>query len=379
MPKIKIMYHRALARKEIVKMWRRVEKVANPSIFQSSVWISAWLDTLSDFDALEGKSNLLEITINNQPAGIGLISENSVKRKIIINTKALFLNSSGTKDYDSITIEHNGFLLCEEYKKEIINTIMNYLYSSVENWEELYIDGISDSKQELLLKDMAELCHLNIKTRDTKKYFYIDLMDIPSNGEDYLASLSSNTRYQIRRSVREYEKTGKITIINAKNQEELEAYFRRMVDIHQKYWEGKNKPGAFGSDFQLLFHKKLIKLLHAEGNLQFLKISCGDEEIGYLYNFIYNRTVYSYQSGFVYGSNAKLKPGMVCHYYAILYNIANSNKRYDFLAGENQYKHSMSTNTATMNWIVLQRPLFKFWMEAMLIKLRDKLRGGAPE
>ena len=107
--------------------------------------------------------------------------------------------------------------------------------------------------------------------------------------------------------------------------------------------------------------------------MQLLKISSGDEDVGYLYNFVHNKIVYAYQSGFIYIKQAKYKPGLVSHYLAIQYNIQVCNDRYDFLAGDNQYKRSMSTSTASMYWLIIQRPSIKYFLEEMSIKMKNIL------
>jgi hypothetical protein len=51
----------------------------------------------------------------------------------------------------------------------------------------------------------------------------------------------------------------------------------------------------------------------------------------------------NYTSGFDYGSDKRLKPGLVCHLMAIEQAHANGALAYSFLAGASRYKDSLST------------------------------------
>jgi CelD/BcsL family acetyltransferase involved in cellulose biosynthesis len=62
------------------------------------------------------------------------------------------------------------------------------------------------------------------------------------------------------------------------------------------------------------------------------------------------------QSGFRYGSDGRLKPGLVSHYPGIRHCVAQSAlNEYDFLAGDSQYKRPLATTSRPMAWIVVRR------------------------
>jgi hypothetical protein len=95
-------------------------------------------------------------------------------------------------------------------------------------------------------------------------------------------------------------------------------------------------------------------------------VRAGAEDVGSLYNVLGADVVYSYQSGFVYTTNPHLKPGLVSHYSAILYNLEHDRACYDLLAGDSQYKRSLATNEGSMVWITLERPRLRFALERRL-------------
>jgi CelD/BcsL family acetyltransferase involved in cellulose biosynthesis len=73
--------------------------------------------------------------------------------------------------------------------------------------------------------------------------------------------------------------------------------------------------------------------------------------VGILYNYVVQRKVFFYQSGFTYLSDNRVKPGLVTHTEAINYYLGRSLDEYDFLAGDSQYKQSLSNAERHMQWL----------------------------
>lgn len=50
-----------------------------------------------------------------------------------------------------------------------------------------------------------------------------------------------------------------------------------------------------------------------------------------------------------------MKPGLLAHALAIQYYAENGRAEYDFLAGDSQYKRSLTSQSRPLNWSVLYR------------------------
>src|SRR6185295_8626016 len=121
-------------------------------------------------------------------------------------------------------------------------------------------------------------------------------------GGDYLESLGKNTRYNIRRSLKEYRRLGEPTLEEAGSVTQALEYLEHLSALHQSYWRGKGLPGSFANGFFDTFHSRLVETRFDEGVIQLLRVSVGDVVIGYLYNFVYRGRVYNYQTGLNYGA-----------------------------------------------------------------------------
>jgi CelD/BcsL family acetyltransferase involved in cellulose biosynthesis len=106
----------------------------------------------------------------------------------------------------------------------------------------------------------------------------------------------------------------------------------------------------------------------ASGELDLLRITSPRGVVGLLYNLRYRGVVYAYQSALSDPSGQPhAKPGLTCHTLAIRRALGQCHITYDFLAGDQRYKRSLSDGAATLSWAELARP----WsLRALLARLR---------
>ena len=107
------------------------------------------------------------------------------------------------------------------------------------------------------------------------------------------------------------------------------------------------------------------------GAVRISRTLAGDQTIGVLYNFVHDGRVLNYQSGFLYESDGRLKPGLVSHVLAIQDSIARGERSYDFLAGGGGHKSRLANREHAMKWIAIGRDSPERRIEA---KLRDAKR-----
>jgi CelD/BcsL family acetyltransferase involved in cellulose biosynthesis len=197
---------------------------------------------------------------------------------------------------------------------------------------------------------------------------------LPGAWED---TLSSNLRAQLRQSRAFAERAGPLILKAAADPSQALEFFDKMVVLHTAYWQGRGKPGAFATPFSRNFHREIIASQAAPGAAEMLELSAGGQALGYLYNFQYGERVYSYQSGFSYGSDNRHRPGLLAHALAIEQARQRGMRVYDFLAGDAPYKARLGEKLGQMTWCRGQRnrPLLRG--ERAAHALCRKLRGAA--
>jgi len=342
------------------EMWLDLQARAQHSFFQSWMWIDCWLRNLPQTHW----PKVLIAASAGKVVGLGLFSDRELKRRKVIRSRTWSLHETGDPRYDVLMMEYNGILVDRNREEDVLRAVMQHL-TAQEAWDELVLSGINPESPVLddsLLRSLGLGVHLRLRAPSR----YVDIREINESGSDYLSSLSSNTRYQLRRALREYEKRGSLQVTPAKNRDQAFAFLEEMMPLHQKHFIAKGHPGAFANTFYENFHRCLIAEGVACGAVQLLQIAAGTAIVGYLYNFIQDGVVYNYQCGFHYEEDPKIKPGLVSHFCAIDYYRRLGMDRYDLLAIDSQYKRSLTQGVCELLWVAIQRDRLSFRFEKLL-------------
>ena len=293
-----------------------------------------------------------------------LVENSSVRNGLFFKNRA-YLNSTGNANLDSLTIEYNRVLSGDDAEQ------MQRLFARSEfrHIEEFHFPGMQGNGIESWFDDSFVVTHKNSKCS-----YFVDLDDLRSAGSSYLDRLSANRRSQIRKSIRDVEKLGALELREAQDAGEALEMLGHLILYHQREWESRGEPGAFASDFFCAFHKDLIEQRFDAGEIQMLAVKAGDVSVGFLYNFVYERNVLFYQSGFNYGATRNCRPGLISHYLAVLHNQERGHGKYNFLAGGGHYKKSLSTGFDTLCWSIVSRRNLKSRLELLLRSIKRKFR-----
>ena len=323
--------------------WRALEGNANGSFFQSWTWVGCQVDRRFT------NPLLLRATDAGRVVGLALFNQTGPRF-----ARTLWLNETGRKTEDSVFIEHNGPLLAHGYE-----ALLQPMLEVAASYGRLILSGVDAAVLEAaqLLRGSASGCR-RISAKHAAPY--LDLANLHS-GQDWLGTLGASTRYRLRRSHRAYEKEwdgGKLVARTATNVPEALRFLDALAALHQSRWIARGKPGAFAEPAVAMFHRALVARAVPRGEAELLQVSLvagqRSKVIGYLYNLRWQNKVYAYQSGFDYRTTDQHQlPGLTCHSLAIKNAIISKADVYDFMAGDSQYKNSLSNSKSFMYWVVI--------------------------
>jgi len=319
-------------------LWRELEARSSRSFFLSWTWIGAWLETCGP------RPMILAVYCQGRRVGLGLMVRGS-RPQLGFRRAALFLHEMGDPAKDVATIEDNGFLAERGFEISVTRAALQHLH--INDDAQIVMSGVAD-----WLPDVARTagwCDRVIVTQACP-YRVLD----PSDSDD-LAQLSRNTRSQISRSLRLYERKGRLTITPSSTLDEARARLTALARLHQQRWVALGQPGSFSFPVFEEFHQRVLARGFGAGQADVLRIAAGPYEIGYLYNFYCDNEAYSYQNGFQFATDQRLKPGLVSHLLAFAHYRRAGGTRYRFLAGDSRYKRSLSTGSYELHWVVLER------------------------
>ena len=349
--------------------WRHLEQRSSCSFFQSWTWIGTWLSCLPRSVELY----LLEVVDGDRVIGLAVFGARTLVRHGFVRSRALLLHETGSTEMDRMTIEYNSILAETGREREVVIAGIDCVKAANITWDELMVSGVEARTFEAWQAAVRGTNWRMVLLKESNCHF-VDLDAVRDHGGDYLALLSSNTRQQVRRSIKAYEKSGSLSISVAPSAEAAVEYLHGLQELHDAHWRGMGKDGAFPSEFTRNFHEWLVRDAVARVEVQMLRVTAGDEVVGYLYNFVRDGHVYFYQSGFKYTEDPKSRPGLVCHYLAIMHNLKTDNRVYDFLAGPQRYKQSLGAADVKMVWFALQKPRLVFAVERLLKRVKRVIR-----
>lgn len=349
--------------------WLALEARSDASFFVSWAWIGAWLSSQPEPSALR----LVKARIGERIVGLGVLCAHTARHAGLMPVRGWHLHASGDPVRDELTIEYNDLLLDRAYAAAVRQQLIRQLPRLDRRWEEFHLPGVPPAAG---WADWPAEAYLQRSRRSST--YQIDLNRVRSQGGDYLALLSANTRAQIRRSLKEYAALGAVALEQPATVEEALAYFEAMVALHQAAWQARGEPGAFASAYFRAFHTQLIRAQFACGAIQLVRVRAGEQALGYLYNFVHRGRISNYQSGLDYAAGGKHgRPGLVCHALAIDMNARAGHRVYDLMAGDQRYKASLATESGALEWRVVRRNQLKFRIEERLRGVKQAWSGRA--
>jgi CelD/BcsL family acetyltransferase involved in cellulose biosynthesis len=271
----------------------------------------------------------------------------------------LYLSESGDTQLDAPYIEHNGPLISPRAPAGTVAMMMRSAWRA---------GSVLHAALSGVPPEVAATAGGWAWRRIEHPAPRVELGPIRASGSDYLASLSANTRQQLRRSMRAAAADGDVALERAATVQEASAWFDELVRLHREVWRRRGQRGAFAGSFVRRFHLALIERGVACGEVDLLRARAGERILGYLYNLQCSGWICAYQSGWAASrGGADDRPGIVCHVLAIEAALRSGARRYDFLAGDARYKRSLATASARL-----------VWLRAALPRLRLAAEVGSP-
>lgn len=341
--------------------WKELEARVAHSFFLSWLWIGTWLRHLPD----GAQPHVLIARSSSEIVGLAIICR---RRAWSLGPRARtrwLLNETGDTRFDRLFIEYNNILA--EQSDVVIAAGLDALTSRLRRSDQLVLSGI-DPVLELAACRAADRVGLITEVKQADAALWVDFAKVRQQGGVYRATLGRSTRQAVSRAMRLYAERGPVELRVVETTTEALAAFDLLSDFHRSRWGRK---GAFANPGFRPFHEELIARGVPTGAIRISRTLAGDRTIGILYNFVHDGRVLNYQSGFLYESDGRLKPGLVSHVMAIEDSIARGESGYDFLAGGGGHKSHLANGEHAMKWIVIGRDSPERRIE---IKLRDAKR-----
>jgi len=166
----------------------------------------------------------------------------------------------------------------------------------------------------------------------------------------YLAALAKAGRYQVNRSLRDFEDWAgaDAELVRVRSAADLEEGKRVLVQLHEQRWQAAGRRGVFASPLFTRFHDAVLPELLERGALDLCWLEVRGRPIAASYNVVWDNKVLVYQNGRALDVPKGVRPGIVLHARSIQAAIAAGRSEYDFLPGESCYKRQLATASRPM-------------------------------
>lgn len=341
--------------------WRDLELRAAGSFFLSWTWIGCLVEERFP------RPLLVEAIEDGRTVALALFN-----RGRRWGLPMLWLHESGSAELDSPYIEQNGVLAEAGREAELTRLCLQPVLRRFA----VVLSGV-----DALTATVAEALAGIVPVRKVQASPYADLARLRAEGRDFLATRRANTRQQIGRSLRWYASesgAGAPRVEPPESVEQAWSMLDSLSALHQATWTERGKAGSFSRPFFRRFHRALIARGLERGEVALLKISYGEIIVGYLYNFQFRNKMSSYQSGFRYQRDVSVaRPGLVAHVAAIRLAVGQSTESYEFLAGDDRYKRSLSDAERSQFWLEAG-PVWAPGLLLSWLRRGGPVRWGAP-
>jgi hypothetical protein len=343
---------------ELAHKWLALQGDTNSSVFVAWFWVKHWLEQKN---LIANNCLCVEVKQGHETVGLALFGIKTKKVFWGLSFNQYFLHKSGNTKEDQTWIEHNTFLLHKDYEQQLSNEICQAL-AKIQSIDDIKI-GLSSPH----FIDTLNFTGFNFRTELSSPGYLANLAGFTTL-EDYLASLSKNTRSHIKRSIKLLNQQSPLRLALAFDTDEKDKVLKSIADLHRVKWRSTIYGSGFDNPCFYAFHQALIQDKQPLQNCRLYTLYQDDTALGHVYLLTQGDRWTFYLSALNFNDDNRIKVGLVIHSLVIEQAIKEGISVYDFLAGEAQYKNSLS------NAQPYEQHIYCFYRNKPLLIFREYLR-----
>jgi CelD/BcsL family acetyltransferase involved in cellulose biosynthesis len=163
-------------------------------------------------------------------------------------------------------------------------------------------------------------------------------MDLPATFDDYLRTLNTKQRHEVRRKLRRLEEAGRTEYHLLNGDRDLDGSldtFLRLFSLARREDKASFMTAEMESFFRALAHA-----MAGAGLLRIGELDFNGQPVAMIMCFDYNDSIYLYNSGFD-PQHDSLSVGLLSKVFCIRDSIQRGRKRFEFLKGNEVYKQRL--------------------------------------
>ncbi len=341
-----------------------------PELVRTPTWLLSWWRVMGP----TGGRSLRAITVRDESGA--LVGLWPLLRRVAVEKRAvpfrrLEMLGSGEDEADEVCSDYLGPIVAAGREAEVVDAMVEAVASGAAGaWDDLLMPAMPAGEP------VVDALVAAFRRRGMDPTLTSDgscpYARLPATWDAYLAGQASDARYFLRKTMRDFEAwAGKDgwTFERVESETALDEGLRTLADLHEDRWAGG---GVFRSAKFSAFHRHVMRdlLRGRDGRLDLLVLRVRGEPIAALYNVVIGEKTYFYQSGRKSDLPAKVRAGIVVHCLAIQRAIAEGQREYDFMKGDQGYKKKLGSESHALVSMRVVRP-------ALTSRALDVALGGA--
>ncbi len=305
-----------------------LQQSASDTIFLTWEWVSNWWNVYG-----EDKELRVIIARDETDTLVAIAPLYGVTRKVMKGVAAREIRFIGTGG--DVSPDYLDFIIKRGMEEEAIEAFVTHLCTD-RGWDVASLTDIrTDSLNLKLLKKAASDSGLPVRTKPCAVCPYVKL---PSSWEEFLGGLSSNMRYNVKRRMKNLEKTFAAKYFVWQDTATLTAAMELLAALHLKRWEEKGTSRSFSTPQYNAFHQAVARDFAGRGWLHLSCLELNGEVIGMFYDYRYGNKIYYYQAGFD-PDFSRYSPGLALRAHVIKGAIEEGLAEVDLLKGAYDFKY----------------------------------------
>lgn len=236
---------------------------------------------------------------------------------------------------------------CRDY---VYQAILEFLATELTDWDEIDLHCIPATLPYQALREAATQQRLIIHRQVEDVCPRIPL---PSTWDDYLAVLDKKQRHELRRKIRRAEREAQVQWYVTSDLELLSEDMDAFFDLHRR--SSPDKEDFISEPAMQRFFCEIARLSLARGWLELSFLLINGEKAATMLCFVYDNQTLVYNSGYDPQQFSRLSPGIVLLGYHIRDSIAQGRTVFDFLRGDEVYKHRLGGQDLEVFQITVRR------------------------
>jgi CelD/BcsL family acetyltransferase involved in cellulose biosynthesis len=319
-----------------VPQWGQLlELDPNRHVFATPEWNRLW------WAEFGGGKDLLVLIVRRGPEVAGIVP---LYRKLEAGRQILrFVGGIDLTDY-------LGPICSRDDREEIADALVAWLQSTDTEWDEF------DAHNMLVPFGFAEFL---VESADRHGLDFAlsqeetsALLPLPSSWDEYLTSLSSKDRHELRRKTRRFAREYPEARLRLATQETLTADLKVFVDMHRG---AEGHKGHFMGPDMATFFERVARLFQERGWLRLDLLEIGDRAVASTFSFELDNTFYLYNSAYEPDAG-RLSPGLVLVAQLVERSIEQGLHWFDFLRGPERYKYQLGAQALPLNNVRILNP-----------------------